>query len=161
MKNQTNTNKYNLVTNVIKKEVNDILQGKYQQCVLGTLDQNGYPYLSKTLPLYYEKKIYLLLSDLSDHTENFKINKKVSIYFAQEEIHKEKLNNPRLTLLGSIEKLKLNKNDELFKKLLKNYILIEKSAKMWGEFLDFNFYEFNIKNSLYVKGFCKAFKEVH
>ena len=161
MKNQTNTNKYNLVTNVIKKEVNDILQGKYQQCVLGTLDQSGYPYLSKTLPLYYEKKIYLLLSDLSDHTENLKLNKKVSIYFAQEEIHKEKLNNPRLTLLGSIEKLKLKKNDELFRKLLKNYILIEKSAKMWGKFLDFNFYEFNIKNSLYVKGFGKAYKEVH
>ena len=79
MKNQTNTNKYNLTNDVIKKEVDDILKGKYQQCVLGTLDQNGYPYLSKTLPLYYEKKIYLLLSDLSDHTENIKINKKVSI----------------------------------------------------------------------------------
>ena len=139
MKNQTNTNKYNLTNDVIKKEVDDILKGKYQQCVLGTLDQNGYPYLSKTLPLYYEKKIYLLLSDLSDHTENLKINKKVSIYFAQEEIHKERLNNPRLTLLGLIKKLKLNKNDEFFRKLLKNYILIEKSAKMWGEFLDFNF----------------------
>ncbi len=161
MKNQTNTNKYNLVTNVIKKEVNDILQGKYQQCVLGTLDQSGYPYLSKTLPLYYKKKLFLLLSDLSDHTENLKINKKVSIYFAQEEIHKEKLNNPRLTLLGTIEKIKLNKNDDLFRKLLKNYILIEKSAKMWGEFLDFNFYEFNIKDSLYVKGFGKAYKEVY
>ena len=161
MKNQTNTNKYNLVTNVIKKEVDDILQGKYQQCVLGTVDQNGYPYLSKVIPLYYKKKLFLLLSDLSDHTENLKINKKVSIYFAQEEIHKEKLNNPRLTLLGTIEKIKLNKNDDLFRKLLKNYILIEKSAKMWGEFLDFNFYEFNIKNSLYVKGFGKAYKEVH
>ncbi len=160
MKNQTNTNKYNLVTNLIKREVNDILQGKYQQCVLGTLDQNGCPYLSKTLPLYYEKKMYLLLSDLSDHTENLKNNKKVSIYFALEETHKERLNNPRLTLLGLIEKLKLNKNDELFVKLLKKYALIEKSAKMWGKFLDFNFYEFKIQNSIYVKGFGKAYKKV-
>ena len=160
MKNQTNTNKYNPTNNVIKKEVDDILQGKYQQCVLGTLDQNGCPYLSKTLPLYYEKKIYLLLSDLSDHTENLKNNKKVSIYFALEETHKERLNNPRLTLLGLIEKLKLNKNDELFVKLLKKYALIEKSAKMWGKFLDFNFYEFKIQNSIYVKGFGKAYKKV-
>ena len=160
MKNQTNTNKYNLTNDVIKKEVNDILKGEYQQCVLGTLDQNGYPYLSKTLPLYYEKKIYLLLSDLSDHTENLKNNKKVSIYFALEETHKERLNNPRLTLLGLIEKLKLNKNDELFVKLLKKYALIEKSAKMWGKFLDFNFYEFKIQNSIYVKGFGKAYKKV-
>ena len=160
MKNQTNTNKYNLVTNVIKKEVNDILQGKYQQCVLGTVDQNGYPYLSKVIPLYYKKKIFLLLSDLSDHTENLKNNKKVSIYFALEETHKERLNNPRLTLLGLIEKLKLNKNDELFVKLLKKYALIEKSAKMWGKFLDFNFYEFKIQNSIYVKGFGKAYKKV-
>ena len=160
MKNQTNTNKYNLTNDVIKKEVDDILKGKYQQCVLGTLDQNGYPYLSKTLPLYYEKKIYLLLSDLSDHTENLKNNKKVSIYFALEETHKERLNNPRLTLLGLIEKLKLNKNDELFVKLLKKYALIEKSAKMWGKFLDFNFYEFKIQKSIYVKGFGKAYKKV-
>ena len=160
MKNQTNTNKYNLTNDVIKKEVDDILKGKYQQCVLGTLDQNGYPYLSKTLPLYYEKKIYLLLSDLSDHTENLKNNKKVSIYFALEETHKERLNNPRLTLLGLIEKLKLNKNDELFVKLLTKYALIEKSAKMWGKFLDFNFYEFKIQNSIYVKGFGKAYKKV-
>ena len=160
MKNQTNTNKYNLTNDVIKKEVDDILKGKYQQCVLGTLDQNGYPYLSKTLPLYYEKKIYLLLSDLSDHTENLKNNKKVSIYFALEETHRERLNNPRLTLLGLIEKLKLNKNDELFVKLLKKYALIEKSAKMWGKFLDFNFYEFKIQNSIYVKGFGKAYKKV-
>ena len=160
MKNQTNTNKYNLTSDVIKKEVDDILKGKYQQCVLGTLDQNGYPYLSKTLPLYYEKKIYLLLSDLSDHTENLKNNKKVSIYFALEETHRERLNNPRLTLLGLIEKLKLNKNDELFVKLLKKYALIEKSAKMWGKFLDFNFYEFKIQNSIYVKGFGKAYKKV-
>ena len=108
------------------------------------------PILIKTLPLYYEKKIYLILSDLSDHTENLKNNKKVSIYFAQEETHKERLNNPRLTLLGLIEKLKLNKNDELFVKLLKKYALIEKSAKMWGKFLDFNFYEFKIQNSIYV-----------
>ena len=160
MKNQTNTNKYNLTNDVIKKEVDDILKGKYQQCVLGTLDQNGYPYLSKTLPLYYEKKIYLLLSDLSDHTENLKNNKKVSIYFALEETHKERLNNPRLTLLGLIEKLKLNKNDELFVKLLEKYALIEKSSKMWGKFLDFNFYEFKIQNSIYVKGFGKAYKKV-
>ena len=160
MKNQTNTNKYNLTNDVIKKEVDDILKGKYQQCVLGTLDQNGYPYLSKTLPLYYEKKIYLLLSDLSDHTENLKNNKKVSIYFALEETHKERLNNPRLTLLGLIKKLKLNKNDELFVKLLKKYAVIEKSAKMWGKFLDFNFYEFKIQNSIYVKGFGKAYKKV-
>ena len=160
MKNQTNTNKYNLTNDVIKKEVDNILKGKYQQCVLGTLDQNGYPYLSKTLPLYYEKKIYLLLSDLSDHTENLKNNKKVSIYFALEETHRERLNNPRLTLLGLIEKLKLNKNDELFVKLLKKYAVIEKSAKMWGKFLDFNFYEFKIQNSIYVKGFGKAYKKV-
>ena len=160
MKIKSNTNKYNLTNKVIKKEVEDILQGNYQQCVLGTLDQNGYPYLSKTLPLYYEKKIYLLLSDLSDHTENLKNNKKVSIYFALEETHKERLNNPRLTLLGLIEKLKLNKNDELFVKLLKKYALIEKSAKMWGKFLDFNFYEFKIQNSIYVKGFGKAYKKV-
>ena len=64
-------------------------------------------------------------------------------------------------MLGLIEKLKLNKNDELFVKLLKKYAVIEKSAKMWGKFLDFNFYEFNIKNSLYVKGFGKAYKEVY
>ena len=31
---------------------------------------------------------------------------------------------------------------------------------MWGTFLDFNFYKFNIQNSIYVEGFGKAYKKV-
>ena len=56
MKNQTNTNKYNLTNDVIKKEVDNILKGKYQQCVLGTLDKMDTHTYQKHC-LYYEKNI--------------------------------------------------------------------------------------------------------
>ena len=46
----------------------------------------------------YKDNLYLLLSDLSEHTKNIKTNKNSSIYFSAKETHQQKLNNPRLTL---------------------------------------------------------------
>ena len=68
-------------------------------------------------------KIYILISDLSEHTQNIILNNKVSFYYSMKEINNTKLNNPRLTLSGKITKLELNKNSSQLKlnKTLSNY----------------------------------------
>ena len=53
---------------------------------------------------------YILISDLSEHTNNIKENNKVSFYFSLKELNKNKLNNPRLTLIGKIKKIELDKS---------------------------------------------------
>ena len=83
--NQTNTSQYLEADLQIKNEVLEILNGNFEQCVLGTIDHRNYPYLSKVIPLYTNNKILLLLSDLSDHTQHININKKVSLFFVLKE----------------------------------------------------------------------------
>ena len=155
--NEKNKNLYHEINKSVEKEIIDIFNGDYEYITFGTLDENGYPFLSKILPLYHENKIYLLLSDLSEHTKNIKRQNKSSIYFALKEIHKQKLNNPRLTIIGTTEVLNLKKNSPMFSNLLINYSTIEKSAELWGKFDDFNFYYFKIIKYIYVKGFGKAY----
>ena len=117
--------------------------------------------VTKVIPMNYNDIVYLLISDLSEHTKNLNLNPYASLYFAQEEKHKIKSNNPRLTLQGLFKKLELKKDDPKFQMLLQNYNKIEPGAKMWGMFTDFNFYAFTEQKKIFVEGFGKAYLDVH
>ena len=107
--------------------------------------------VTKVIPMNYNDIVYLLISDLSEHTKNLNLNPNASLYFAQEEKHKIKSNNPRLTLQGLFKKLELKKDDPKFQMLLQNYNKIEPGAKMWGMFTDFNFYSFTEQKKFLLK----------
>ena len=152
-------NQYSKTNKIIDLEIEKILHGNYQEVILGSINQRGYPFLSKTVPLYYRNKVFFLLSDLSEHTQNIKKNSKISIYYSLPEKNKQKLNNPRLTIVGKIKDLNLKKNNKSFIELLDQYTKLEKGAKLWGQFDDFNFYSMNILKLLYIKGFGKAYSK--
>ena len=152
---------YQKINDEIDKKIQTIIEGDYEISILGTLGQEGYPFLSKIQPMYDNNKIYILISDLSEHTQNIISNKKVSFYFSMKEINNTKLNNPRLTLNGEISKLELNKNDSKYIDLLKNYQKIEKGSKMWGMFSDFNFYLFTPYRGLFIEGFGEAYQKIY
>ena len=155
--NEKNKSQYHKINKKTEKEIIDIFNGYYKNVVFGTLDKEGFPFLSKVIPMHYKDNLYLLLSDLSEHTKNINNNNKSCIYYELEESHKQKLNNPRLTIIGKIKLLNFKKNDEKFLELLKNYSIIEKGSELWGKFDDFNFYRFEIIKYVYIKGFGNAF----
>ena len=70
--NEKNKSQYHKVDKTIEKEIVNILNGYYENVVFGTLDEDKFPFLSKIIPMYCKKKLYLLLSDLSEHTKNIK-----------------------------------------------------------------------------------------
>ena len=111
------------------------------------------------IPMYKNDKLYLLISDLSEHTKNITINHKVSIYFSLKELNKTKSNNPRLTINGIVKKNVFKKDDKEFIDLLSAYAKIESGSKMWGIFTDFNFYSLDPHSALYVEGFGKAYQK--
>ena len=145
-------------TNINNKIIN-ILKGEYEMSALGTIDKNGFPFVSKIIPMFRNNTLYILISDLSEHTQNINMNDKVSFYFSLKEKSKTKSNNPRLTITGNIKKLSIDKDSNEFIKLLNSYQEIEKGSKMWGMFSDFNFYEFNPVRALYIEGFGKAYQK--
>ena len=143
----------------IEKKIQSILEGDYEISVLGTNGKDNFPFLSKIIPMYKNKKLYLLISDLSEHTQNIVLNHNVSIYFSLKELNKTKSNNPRLTINGIIKKHVLNKEDKEFVDLLNSYQKIENGSKMWGMFTDFNFYSLEPQRALYIEGFGKAYQK--
>lgn len=147
------------ITEEIAIKIKKIINGNYQQAALGTIDDVGLPMVTKIIPMNYNGKIYLLISDLSEHTKNLNINPNASLYFAQEETHKIKSNNPRLTLQGFFKKVELKKDNPKFQILLKSYNKVEPGSKMWGMFTDFNFYVFTANKQIFVEGFGKAYQE--
>ena len=150
---------YQKTNSEIEKKIQKILEGNYELSVLGTNGKDDFPFLSKIIPMYKNDKLYLLISDLSEHTKNINLNKCVSIYFSLKELNKTKSNNPRLTINGIIKKHDLNKNDTVFLDLLESYQKIENGSKMWGMFTDFNFYSLIPKRALYIEGFGKAYQK--
>ena len=95
---------YQKTNSEIENKIQNILEGKYEISVLGTNGKDNFPFLSKIIPMYKNKRLYILISDLSEHTKNIVENHKVSIYFSLKELNKTKSNNPRLTINGIIQK---------------------------------------------------------
>ena len=152
---------YQKINPEIEKKIQNILEGGYEISVLGTNGKDNFPFLSKIIPMYKNNKLYLLISDLSEHTQNITLNHNVSIYFSLKELNKTKSNNPRLTINGIIKKHVLKKKDKEFIDLLNTYQKIENGSKMWGMFTDFNFYSLIPKRALYIEGFGKAYQKVY
>lgn len=138
--------------NTVKDDVEYLLKN-YQQAAMGT--NNGkYPDVTKVTPvLFDDDNIYLLLSDLSNHTRNLRnVSNTVSLYFAGENRHATQMNNPRVTLYGTLELADKSQFD------LKEFDKRDKGASMYGNFGDFNVWRFVEKDRLYVEGFGKAYK---
>ena len=152
---------YQKINPEIEKKIQNILEGNYEISVLGTNGKDNFPFLSKIIPMYKNNKLYLLISDLSEHTQNIASNQNVSIYFSLKELNKTKSNNPRLTINGIIKKHVLKKENKEFVDLLNTYQKIESESKMWGMFTDFNFYSLIPKRALYIEGFGKAYQKVY
>ena len=150
---------YQKTNSEIEKKIQNILEGDYEISVLGTNGKDNFPFLSKIIPMYKNKRLYILISDLSEHTKNIIKNQKVSIYFSLKELNKTKSNNPRLTINGIIQKHALKKESEEFSDLLNSYQKIESGSKMWGMFTDFNFYSIEPLRALYIEGFGKAYQK--
>ena len=152
---------YQKINSEIEKKIQNILEGDYEISVLGTNGKDNFPFLSKIIPMYKNNKLYLLISDLSEHTQNIVLNHNVSIYFSLKELNKTKSNNPRLTINGIIKKHVLKKENKEFVDLLNTYQKIENGSKMWGMFTDFNFYSLIPKRALYIEGFGKAYQKIY
>ena len=137
--------------NQVKDDVEHLIKN-YQQAAMGSFSA-GFPEVTKVTPvLFDDDNIYLLLSDLSSHTKNIRINNTVTLYFAAENRHATEMNNARVTLYGNLELDDKERFD------LAQFDVRDKGASFYGNFGDFNVWRFVEKDRLYVEGFGKAYK---
>jgi len=71
---------YQNINPKIEKKIQEIINGNYEFSLLGTIGKENFPSISKILPMMNNNILYVLLSDLSEHTQNINNNNKVSFY---------------------------------------------------------------------------------
>ena len=69
---------YQNINPKIEKKIQEIINGNYEFSLLGTIGKENFPSISKILPMMNNNVLYVLLSDLSEHTQNINNNNKVS-----------------------------------------------------------------------------------
>jgi len=138
--------------NQVTDTVNHILTN-YQQAAMGTF-ANDYPEVTKVTPIVKDNTIYLLLSDLSTHTRNIQLNNQITLYFAMPHVKRTEMNNPRLTLYGTIEALDTDSKLSM----LTDFDRRDPGASMYGTFQDFRLYQFTEVDRLYIEGFGQAYR---
>jgi len=127
------------------------LVAHHLQGVMGTLDRrSGAPYTSVTeyVPLDNGDPL-VFVSDLADHTNNFKKDVRVSLLVAEGLGDSEALAEERVTLVGEIDPIADEQTDEMRTRYLEGH----PHAETYIDFEDFAFYRVVPKRLRYIGGF--------
>ncbi len=126
------------------------LVAAYDQGVLGTLDRrDGAPYTSVAeYTLLPDGNALLFVSDLADHTKNFREDARSSLLVADGLGAEQPLTDERVTLLGAIERV-----DDEDGELRERYLEAHSHAETYIDFEDFNFYRLVPDRLRYIGGF--------
>ncbi|HEY7748146.1 MAG TPA: pyridoxamine 5'-phosphate oxidase family protein [Aestuariivirgaceae bacterium] len=125
------------------------LIGASRHGVLATLlPEGGGPYASLVNFAVDENECapILLLSQLAWHTRNIAADNRGCLLVTEEPGAKDVLAAARVSLLGTLRPTERNGIDAV-------YFRAHPSARSYGRFSDFRFYEFNVDTAHYVAGF--------
>ena len=112
-----------------------------------TLAEDGSPYGALVLlAAGHDGRLVMLLSDLAEHTKNFKSDPRVSILLNGTDGLASPLTGPRATLVGTIEKTE----DPHLKA---RFMARHPDASVYKDFKDFSFYTLNAERAHLVAGF--------
>ena len=63
----------------------DFISG-FQSAVIGTLDENGFPFSSYAPFVYDDHRYYVFISDIAGHARNLRRDKRASLFFIEDEV---------------------------------------------------------------------------
>ncbi len=138
---------------LVSEAIDLLVQEK--EAALGTLLE-GKPFVSHIgygLQRENPEKIYLLLSDLAQHTKNIQTNPYASLLIVESRSDIQTHQKKRMTLLGKL--LQISKSEEIGI-AKKSYLKKFPYAEMFLSLPDFHFYEFCVEEVHWYGGFGKA-----
>jgi len=125
-----------------------------QAGVLSTISQRnkGYPFGSYTTFMSgRDRSLYFYLSDIAQHTINFKKNSKASLTIVNQNTKGDKQNSQRLSLLGDITNLTKQET----KNYKEKFHIIFPESKKYADFHGFNLYKMELNDIRWIGGFGK------
>ena len=125
-----------------------------QSGILSTISQKfgNYPFGSYVSMISgRDRTIYLYLSDLAQHTKNFKKNSKCCMTLRRFNSINEKQDTQRLSIIGDV--INADKSELDYHK--NKYHQVHKESKIYSSFHDFKIYKFVAKEIRWIGGFGK------
>ena len=122
--------------------------------ILSTLSKkyDGYPFGSfVTYVSGWDRTVLLYLSDLADHTKNFKKDHKSCITLLKKNKNGDVQNSARLTLMGDLKIVP----EKIYEKCKDRFQNIFPEIKTYTQMHDFNFYQITINQARWIGGFGK------
>ncbi|MEH6629625.1 MAG: DUF2470 domain-containing protein [Halopseudomonas aestusnigri] len=112
--------------------------------------EGNYPYASLSLVcIDHDATPYMLLSDLADHSQNLTANAKAGMLFDGTAGYRDPLAGGRVTLVGTMTKVKDDK-------MLQRFLARHPASKLYAGLQDFSLYRYNIDAAHLIGGFAKA-----
>ena len=110
----------------------------------------GAPYASMvTYACDHQSQPVFLFSTLSDHTQNIKVDKRVSLLVEDAAQRRNPQTGPRVSLLGTIKK-------DTSPDVRARFLARHPDAALYADFGDFAFYRMKVERAHYVGGFARA-----
>ena len=111
---------------------------------------SGAPYASMvTYACDHQSQPVFLFSTLSDHTQNIKADKRVSLLVEDATQRRNPQTGPRVSLLGTIKK-------DTSPDVRARFLARHPDAALYADFGDFAFYRMKVERAHYVGGFARA-----
>lgn len=117
--------------------------------ILHTNLHEGWPYNSLVQVASKDNELFLLVSELSDHTKNIQKDHHISLLFDGTS-DSNRMNSERVTVVGTVTKVDKEPLKKLFTKT-------HPKSKLFYDFEDFSVYKVSVQRGRYIGGFGKAF----
>lgn len=124
---------------------------------LATLDPQGDAEISYTPYLLYQERIYVLISELADHTKNLAVHPKVSLLFIEDE-HQSKNVFARKRIILKAQATFIDRKTSEWNDLVDLFEAKHgNTVGMLRNLSDFHLVMFEVSSDSYVQGFGQAF----
>ncbi len=143
------------MTEKSSKQIASELLSRMSSAALGTLNENGAPFVTLTNVAFVElPAVVMLMSGLAAHTKNLQRDPRCSLLITGESNDPDALTGPRLTLIGNVTKLARGEDTAERDAFLKRH----PASAMYADFGDFAFWRFNCESAHLVAGFGRVRK---
>lgn len=140
----------------IQKKILTLIESR-KSLLLASLNKNNLPEISATPFLKIDQNLYIFISELASHTQNIKLNPKLSIMLIEDE-QDTKNTFARKRLSYECTATYIERSHKNWEALLEQFEAKQgKTVSLLKQLPDFHLFELNATSGNYIEGFGKAY----
>jgi len=141
----------------IQDNINILIQSR-KSLLISSLNKNKLPEISSTPFFNIDHKFYIFISELASHTQNIKMNPKLSIMLIEDELESKNAFARKRLSYECIAK-NIERNEDKWLVILAKFENKQgKTVSLLKQLPDFHLFELTAISGIYIEGFGKAYR---